>query len=112
QSPNSQLLIQTSRAAASAGSLAMVVSNRSSTQPRDFGVESPPVLGHDTANIQMLGRTGAARPGAVIERRRVPELSECPEVTGSHGETEQRRQHGGDACDQRPAKPAAIDEHE
>src|SRR5712691_7894614 len=87
----------------------MVVSNRSSTQPRDFAVERPAVLGHDTANIQMLGRASRAAPhGAVIERRRVPESSESPEVTGSHGETEQRRQHGGDACDQRPAKPAAI----
>src|SRR6266705_199285 len=44
--------------------------------------------------------------------RELPEDAETAEKTASHGETEQRRQHGGDACDQRPAKPTAIDQHE
>src|SRR5439155_22821567 len=51
---------------------------------------------------------GSLRVGTLIRL----ESSESPEATGKHRETEQRRHHGEDACDQRPAKPAASDQHE
>ena len=44
--------------------------------------------------------------------RELPEDAETAEKTASHGETEQRRHDREDACDQRPAKPAASDQHE